>query len=139
MTLMGALTRGQGHYIGRENPYPERANWTPGMHTRRLLDVVQTFRQAVARIVRRAKWRRIINALRLRERVGVIPTFLGRPGSNIFAAPRMWPRVRDPGQASDREVSNYMARFGPTGAGGPNEGALRGTGTRGTLPATRTD
>ena len=32
--------------------------------------VVQTFRQAVARIVRRAKWRRIIRALRMQRRLG---------------------------------------------------------------------
>ena len=90
---------------------------------------VQTFRQAVARIVRRAKWRRIIRALRLRGNVVLRGVLHSRP-------PRMWPRVRDPAQASDQEVSNYQARFGPTLPIGPSEsvyhyGGLRGTGTRG--------
>ena len=91
--------------------------------------VVQTFRQAVARIVRRAKWRRIIRALRLRARNGEMIAHSSR------SAP-MWPSVRDPGLASDREVSNYQARFGPSVPIGPSEsvshyGGLRGTGTRG--------
>ena len=54
---------------------------------------VQTLRQAVARIVRRAKWRRIIRALRLRARDGHglhtrTVLYQGRPG------PSMWPQVR---------------------------------------------
>ena len=100
---------------------------------------VQTLRQAVARIVRRAKWRRIIKALILRARLGGIPT-LGSSGwtaASSRARPRMWPRVRDPGQASDREMSNYQARFGPTVPIGPSEsfydfGGIRGLGTNDT-------
>ena len=117
-----------------------RAGWSRAQHVANFGRVVQTtFRQAVVRIVRRAKWRRIIKALILRARLGGIPT-LGSSGwtaaSHIHAPPRMWPRVRDPDNNSDQEVSNYQARFGPSVPIGPSEsvyhyGGLRGTGTRG--------
>ena len=106
----------------------DRADWSSSDHWSRFGNVVQTLRQAVARIVRRAKWRRIIRGLRLRARVGEIPTFLGPAGSDIFRAPSMWPHVRDPQQASNQEVRDYSARFG--GFAVPL-GGLRGTGTQG--------
>ena len=104
-----------------------RQDWTRAQHASNFGRVVQTFRQAVARIVRRAKWRRIIRALKLHARDGhglLTRTVLyqGRPG------PSMWPHVRDPQQASNQEVADYSARFG--GFAVPL-GGLRGTGTQG--------
>ena len=86
-----------------------RAGWSRAQHISNFGRVVQTFRQAVARIVRRAKWRRIIRALKLRARDGHglhtrTVLYQGRPG------PSMWPQVR------------HNPNWNP---------GLRGTGTRG--------
>ena len=103
-----------GHPVRRDwEPYvAARANWSPIDHITRFGNVVQTFRQAVARIVRRAKWRRIIKALKLRERAGVIPTFGDTWGSNMYSTPRMWPNLRGPETATANERARYNARFG---------------------------
>ena len=89
--------------------------------------VVQTFRQAEARIVRRAKWRRIIRALRLRARDGhglhtrtVIYEGGGRP--------RMWPQLRRMSQSTDAQLQAYAQRMGWPANWRPG---LRGTGTQG--------
>ena len=45
-----------------------RQDWSQVQFLHRFGNVVQTLRQAVARIVRRAKWRRIIRGLKLQTR-----------------------------------------------------------------------
>ena len=108
----------------------ERADWSSSDHWSRFGNVVQTFRQAVARIVRRAKWRRIIRGLRLRTRVGEIPTFLGPPVSDTFRAPSMWPVTRNPRDATNAQGQAFNNRMGFP-ADGVGVGRPRGTGTRG--------
>jgi len=105
MWAQEVLTRGHvGDYTDPNSAYgtirPDwapyaaaRAGWSRAQHVANFGRVVQTFRQAVARIVRRAKWRRIIRALRLRARDGHglhtrTVLYQGRPG------PSMWPQVR---------------------------------------------
>ena len=123
----GVLSRGQaGDYTDPNTanqtirpdwaPYAaERILWCRAQHVANFGRVVQTFRQAVARIVRRAKWRRIIRGLRLRARNGEIIAHSSR------SAPSMWPRVRDPGpQGPNPRAGYHITRY-----------VLRGTGTRG--------
>ena len=105
----------------------ERADWSSSDHWSRFGNVVQTFRQAVARIVRRAKWRRIIRALKLRARDGHglhtrTVLYEGRPG------PSMWPRVRQISQSTDAQMQAYAQRMGLPANWRPG---LRGTGTQG--------
>ena len=69
--------------------------------------VVQTFRQAVARIVRRAKWRRIIRALRMQRRLG---DYFER--SRPLAGPRRVPYV-DPTGDTYSSISHPFYRLPP--------------------------
>ena len=104
MWAQEVLTRGHvGDYTDPNSAYgtirPDwarytaaRAGWSRAQHVANFGRVVQTFRQAVARIVRRAKWRRIIRALRLRARIGEIPAFGGDPGGPLGT--HRWERAR---------------------------------------------
>ena len=104
MWAQEVLTRGHvGDYTDPNSAYgtirPDwapyaaaRAGWSRAQHVANFGRVVQTFREAVARIVRRAKWRRIIRALRLRARIGEIPAFGGDPGGPLGT--HRWERAR---------------------------------------------
>jgi len=107
-----------------------RADWSSSDHWSRFGNVVQTLRQAVARIVRRAKWRRIIRALRMRKQNAAILAPSSRIAHFSRSAPRMWPVTRNPRNATNAQGQAFNNRMGfPTD--GVGVGRLRGTGTRG--------
>ena len=104
-----------------------RAGWSRAQHVANFGRVVQTFRQAVARIVRRAKWRRIIRGLRLRARVGTIPTFFWNTiGTHHWEGARMWPTVPHPSTATPQQQASFAERF-LSGRGRNNTNGIRGT------------